>query len=82
LSTAIDLIRWARGGVLRDWTGRVRWHVLKDPTHPVDDVVVINLAAGHPRRVALASVLVAEGVASHQRLHPPLHKAEGHMLGP
>jgi hypothetical protein len=21
-------------------------------------------------------------VASHQRLHPPLHKAEGHMLGP
>jgi hypothetical protein len=64
----------------------LRWstprHVLKDPAHPVDDVVVVNLSAGHPRRVTLAGVLVAEGVVSHRRLHPPLHKAEGHMLGP
>jgi hypothetical protein len=26
--------------------------------------------------------LVAEGVTSHQWLHPPLHEAKGHMFGP
>jgi hypothetical protein len=49
LSTATDLVRWARGGVLRNWTGRVRRHVLKDPAQPVDDVVIVNLAVGHQR---------------------------------
>jgi hypothetical protein len=70
------------GGVLEDRTRRVRQHVLEDPAQPIDDVVIINLTAGHPRRVALAGVLVAKGVTSHQWLHPPLHKAEGHMFGP
>jgi hypothetical protein len=26
--------------------------------------------------------LVAEGVTSHQWLHPPLYEAKGHMFGP
>jgi hypothetical protein len=67
------------GGVLED---RTRRHVFEDPTQPLDDVVIINLTARHPRCVALTGVLVAVGVASHQWLHPPLHKAEGHMFGP
>jgi hypothetical protein len=70
------------GGVLGDWTGRVRRHVLEDPAQPIDDVVIINQTTRHPRRVALADVLVAEGVAIHQWLNPPLHEAEGHMFGP
>jgi hypothetical protein len=37
---------------------------------------------GHPRCFVVAPVLVLEGIASHQWLHPPLHEAEGHMLGP
>jgi hypothetical protein len=57
------------GGALGDRAGCVRRHVLEDPAQPVDDVVIINLAAGHPRRVTLAGVLVAEGVTSHQRMH-------------
>jgi hypothetical protein len=42
---APDLVRWASGGVLRDWTRRVRRHVLEDSTQPVDDVVIIDLTA-------------------------------------
>jgi hypothetical protein len=70
------------GGVLGDWTGRVRQHVLENFAQPLDDVVIIDFITQHPRRVVLASVLVAEGVASHQWLHPPLREAEGHMFGP
>jgi hypothetical protein len=70
------------GGVLKDRAGRVRRHVLEDPALPLDDVVIIDFTAWHPRRVILAGVLVAEGVASHQWLHPPLYEAEGHVFGP
>jgi hypothetical protein len=69
-------------GILGDRAGRVRRHVFEDPAQSLDDVAIIDLTTGHPRRVVLAGVLVAEGVASHQWLHPPLHEAEGHMLGP
>jgi hypothetical protein len=68
--------------VLGDQAGRVRRHVLEDPAQSLDDVVIIDLTTGHPRRVVLAGVLVAEGVASHQWLDPALHEAEGHKLSP
>jgi hypothetical protein len=68
--------------VLGDRAGRVRRHVFEDPAQPLDDVAIIDLTARHPRRVIIAGVLVAEGVASHQWLHPPLHEAEGHVFGP
>jgi hypothetical protein len=70
------------GRVLGDQTGCVRRHVFEDPAQPLDDVVIIDFIARHPRRVVLAGVLAAEGVLSHQWLHPPLHEAEGHMFGP
>jgi hypothetical protein len=57
-------------GVLGDRAGRVRWHVLEDPAQPLDDVVIIDLTAGHPRRVVLARVLVPEGITRHQWLYP------------
>jgi hypothetical protein len=69
-------------GVLGDRAGRVRRHVFEDSTQSLDDVIFIDLTTGHPRCVVLASVLVAEGVASHQWLHHPLHEAEGHVFGP
>jgi hypothetical protein len=52
--------------VLRDRAGHIRRHVLEDPAQPLDDVVIIDLTVGHLRRVVLAGVLVAEGVASYQ----------------
>jgi hypothetical protein len=69
-------------GVLGDRARRVRQHVLENPAQSLNDVVIIDLTARHPRRVVLTGVLVAEGVASHQWLHPPLHEAEGHVLDP
>jgi hypothetical protein len=67
-------------GVLRDQAGRVRRHVLEDLAQPLDDVVIIDLTARHPRRVILAGVLVAEGVASHQWLHPVFTKLKATLL--
>jgi hypothetical protein len=60
----------------------VWWHILEDPTQSLDDVVIVDFITGHPQRVVIARILVHEGVARHQRLHPPLHEAEGHVFGP
>jgi hypothetical protein len=45
---ATDLVWWARGGVLRYRSRRVRRHILQDSAQPVDDVVVVHLISGHP----------------------------------
>jgi hypothetical protein len=82
MGTATDLIWRARGGVLRHGARRVSRHIFEDPPQPVDDVVVVYFITGHPRRVVIAGVLVPEGVTGHQRLHPSLHEAEGHMFSP
>jgi hypothetical protein len=65
LSAATDLVWRISGGILGDRIGRVRRHVLEDSAQPLDDVIIFNPTARHPRCVALAGVLVAEGVASH-----------------
>jgi hypothetical protein len=79
---ATYLLWWARCGVLRYGARRVRRHVLEDPSQPVNNVVVVDFVSRHPRRIIVAGVLEPLGVASHQRLHPALHEAEGHVLGP
>jgi hypothetical protein len=61
--TATYLLWRAHGGVLRDWARRVRRHVLEDTRQPIDNVVVVDLASRHPRRVVVAGVLEAQGVA-------------------
>jgi hypothetical protein len=69
-------------GVFGDWAGCVWWHILENPTQSLDNVFIIDFITGHPRRVVVARILVPEGVARHERLHPPLHKAEGHVFDP
>jgi hypothetical protein len=49
---------------------------------PLDNIIIVNFFASHPRRVVVAPILVPEGVAGHQWLHPLLHEVEGHMLSP
>jgi hypothetical protein len=56
------------------------WHILEDPPQSLDDIVIIDFSAGHPRRVVVTRILVLEGVMRHQRPYPPLHKAEGHVF--
>jgi hypothetical protein len=63
-------------------TRRVRWHVFEDLAQSLNDVIIIDFFTRHPRRIFIACVLIPEGISGHQRLHPPLHKAEGHLLGP
>jgi hypothetical protein len=82
MDTATDLFWWARGGVLGHRARRVRRHIFEDSAQPINDVVVVDFTTGHPQRVVDAGVLVPKGVAGHQRLHPSLHEAEGHMFGP
>jgi hypothetical protein len=66
-----DIVWRMHCGVLRDWAWLVRRHVLEDHAQPLNDHVIFDLKARHPRRVG-----------SHQRLHPPLHETEGHVFGP
>jgi hypothetical protein len=80
VGAATYLLWWARCGVLRYGARRVWWHVLEDPSQLVDNVVV-DFVSRHPRRIVVTGVLEPQGVASHQRLHPALHEAEGHVLG-
>jgi hypothetical protein len=76
------LVRRMRHGVLRDQARSVWRHVLEYLAQPLDNIVIIDFATGHPGRIFIARVLVPEGVASHQWLHPTLHETEGHVLGP
>jgi hypothetical protein len=73
---------WTRGGVLGHRAQRVRRHVFEDPAQPINNDVIVNFITGHPRRVIVAGVLISQGVAGHQWLHPSLHEADGHMFGP
>jgi hypothetical protein len=41
---------------------------------PLDNVLIVDFVAGHPRRIFVARVLVPESVSSHQRLHSPHHE--------
>jgi hypothetical protein len=68
ISLATNLVWWTSHRVLRYWAGCVLWHILEDPPQSLDDVVIIDFSAGHPRRVVVARVLVPEGVTRHQRL--------------
>jgi hypothetical protein len=76
ISTTNLVWRTSRG-VLGDWAGCVWWH-----TQSLDNVFIVDFIAGHPGRIFIASVLVAQGVVSHQWLHDPLHEAEGYMFSP
>jgi hypothetical protein len=65
-----------RGGVLGHEARRVRRHVHKDSAQSINDVVVVDFTPRYPRQVAIAGVLVPQGVARHQWLHPSLHEVE------
>jgi hypothetical protein len=82
ISSATNLVWRMSRRVLRDWAGCVLWHILEDAPQSLDDVVIIDFSAGHPRRVIVARVLVPKGIMHHQRLYPPLHEAKGHVFGP
>jgi hypothetical protein len=56
--------------------------MFEDPAQSLDDVFIVDFITRHPRRVVVARILVPEGIARHQRLHPLLHEAEGHVFGP
>jgi hypothetical protein len=53
-----DLVWRMRCGVLGDWTRHVRRHVLEYLAQPLNNIIVVDFAAGHPRHVFVARVLV------------------------
>jgi hypothetical protein len=57
-------------------------NIFEDPTQSLDNVFIVDFVTGHHRRVIVAHILVPEGIARHQRLHPPLREAEGHVFDP